>query len=247
MVRRVFLFVGILSLVCVLGIAAIWGLDRAGFFSVVAVDIGLVATGQSIQHLSDEVEKIQKRFNSIHGRSLLDLDLMQEASFLSKYQWIESHNVRKMWPNRVFVEIRPYEVKALYFSRPDGFTPVVADGRLLDSVDAASAPDAPLLEGKLFLRDPELRRKALQMLEELPFDGPVGRRSLGQITWDQKMGFLVRLVGAGVEVHLGHDDFAVKAQRVAKVLEYLNSRKMNARVIDANLSKKVLVRLRKAP
>ena len=39
----------------------------------------------------------------------------------------------------------------------------------------------------------------------------------------------------------------IKAQRVSQVLEYMETRQLEARVIDANLSKKVLVRLRKDP
>jgi cell division protein FtsQ len=39
----------------------------------------------------------------------------------------------------------------------------------------------------------------------------------------------------------------LKAARVAQVIEYMETRQLEARVIDANLSKKVLVRLRKDP
>jgi cell division protein FtsQ len=39
----------------------------------------------------------------------------------------------------------------------------------------------------------------------------------------------------------------LKADRVGQVLDYLEKHELDARVIDANLTKKVLVRLRKRP
>ena len=46
---------------------------------------------------------------------------------------------------------------------------------------------------------------------------------------------------------MGDDQFIVKGARVNQVLEYLESNEFKARVIDATLSQKVLVRLRKGP
>ena len=41
----------------------------------------------------------------------------------------------------------------------------------------------------------------------------------------------------------GEDQFEIKSSRVSQVIDYLENRDLKARVIDANLSKKVLVRL----
>jgi cell division protein FtsQ len=55
------------------------------------------------------------------------------------------------------------------------------------------------------------------------------------------------LIKTGVRVKMGEDQMALKAARVSQVVDYLETRQFDARVIDANLSKKVLVRLRKDP
>ncbi len=53
------------------------------------------------------------------------------------------------------------------------------------------------------------------------------------------------LIRTGVRVKIGEDQVALKAARVSQVVDYLDAKQFDARVIDANLSKKVLVRLRK--
>ena len=52
---------------------------------------------------------------------------------------------------------------------------------------------------------------------------------------------------SGLRVKVGEDRVRTKSFRISQVLDYLDSRKFQARVIDANLSQKVLVRLRKEP
>ena len=51
------------------------------------------------------------------------------------------------------------------------------------------------------------------------------------------------MVKSAVAVKIGEDAIALKSVRLGQVLEYLNNRGMNATSLDANLSKKVLVKL----
>ncbi len=55
------------------------------------------------------------------------------------------------------------------------------------------------------------------------------------------------MIKTGIQVKMGEDQVSLKSARVAQVVDYLETRQFDARVIDANLSKKVLVRLRKDP
>ena len=54
-------------------------------------------------------------------------------------------------------------------------------------------------------------------------------------------------MSSGMRVNLGDDEVLKKSLRVSQVLNYVDEHQLDARVIDANLSKKVLVRLRKGP
>ena len=55
------------------------------------------------------------------------------------------------------------------------------------------------------------------------------------------------LLQNGLQIKIGDEHVRTKSFRISKVLDYLDSKKFQARVIDANLSQKVLVRLRKDP
>jgi cell division protein FtsQ len=50
-----------------------------------------------------------------------------------------------------------------------------------------------------------------------------------------------------LRVKLGNENFESKSLRVSQVIDYIENKQIEARVIDANLSQKVLVRLRKEP
>ena len=121
------------------------------------------------------------------------------------------------------------------------------DGNFLDTIETRQAPDVALLEGEIFLKKPELRKKAVEVLAELPEEGSFSQKSISEVRYDTKEGFWMTLIKSGIQVKIGEDKVGLKAARVSQVVDYLDSRQFEARVIDANLSKKVLVRLRKDP
>ena len=67
------------------------------------------------------------------------------------------------------------------------------------------------------------------------------------MSYKEKEGFWLTLIRSGVEVRIGEELVPLKSARVSQVLDYLKSHQFEARVIDADLSQKVLVRLRKDP
>jgi len=125
--------------------------------------------------------------------------------------------------------------------------PVMGDGKFLDPISSSEAPDVVLLEGETFYKTPELRKKAIQMIDEIPDIGSFSAANISAIRHDSKDGFWISLIKPAIDVKMGEDQFVVKGARVNQVLEYLDTNEFKARVIDANLSQKVLVRLRKDP
>ena len=70
---------------------------------------------------------------------------------------------------------------------------------------------------------------------------------VSEIGYDKKEGYWIKLLNSETRVQYGEDQFEIKSARISQVIEYLESRNLKARVIDANLSKKVLVRLQQSP
>jgi cell division protein FtsQ len=145
------------------------------------------------------------------------------------------------------VRIIPKDIGLLFVSRKGELYPLVTDGTFLPPILSQQAPDVALLEGEGFFKSVEMRKKALQLISEVPHDGRFSKKNISQIGYDPKEGFWVTLLQSGLRVKLGEEQFATKAARISQVIEYMDARQLEARVIDANLSKKVLVRLRKDP
>jgi len=166
---------------------------------------------------------------------------------INQYDWIQSMNISRQWPSQLSVKLTVKEVKALIISQNGKLLPVVDEGAYLNSVEVGEAPDAAFLFGKEFEKNKELRKKAIQFIDELPSEGAFSKKTISEIHYEEKEGFWLNLVKDNLKVKIGHDQISMKSARVSQVIDYIESRKMNARVIDANLSKKVLVRLRKDP
>jgi cell division protein FtsQ len=123
----------------------------------------------------------------------------------------------------------------------------VGNGELLSAVTTQAAPDVPILVGEMMEKNLELRKRSVQILGEIPEEGSFSRKAISDLHFHPKEGFWVRLVNNKIHVNLGEDGMRMKSRRVSEVLDYINTHNFQARVIDANLSKKVLVRLRKDP
>lgn len=218
-------------------------LNRHEFFDLDRIEILLVGAPEKSLHLKPLIDQLDRQLEAYRGKSLWKLDLEDISTKIGGLNWVETHSIARSWPSTLTVKIRPYEVKALFISRSDRLVPVIQEGRLLDAVEPMLAPDVALLEGSAFQSRPDLRRKAVEMLDEIPPDGAFSRKTVSEVRWDSKDGFQVKMTKTGVDVKLGDDLFAIKSARVGQVLDYLSDRGIRARALDANLSKKVLVKL----
>lgn len=226
--------------------AVLFNLNKNGFFNLQnsIVTIEEIPVGQQAFFAPLEAELIRK-LKVFEGRSLWNLSLREVKRAVVANQWVEGVQIKKSWPHSLQIYIRPVQVTALLRLKNSLVSPVTSKGRVLDPVGIHQAPDAVVLAGDL-AKDPEVRLKIVQMIARLPKEGALSSSSISEARLE-KDGFWVTLMRNGIDVKLGNEQVEVKSARVSKVLEYLDSRQMDARVIDADLSKKVLVRLQQAP
>ncbi|MGZ3773506.1 MAG: cell division protein FtsQ/DivIB [Pseudobdellovibrionaceae bacterium] len=223
-------------------------LNKNGFFNIGKVEVTIenTPTGQE-QFVKPLVDKLQGSLQKYQGVSLWSLKLSDVSKEVSSLNWVEGLNITRDWPSTLSVRVRPHEVKLLFLSKNGSLVPIIKNGSLLDSVEAKQAPDVALVEGDVFLKKSELRKKAVDVIEQIPVDGAFSKKTISEIRHDDKEGFWMTMIKTGIQVKIGEDQVALKAARVSKVVDYLEAHEFGARVIDANLSKKVLVRLRKDP
>jgi cell division protein FtsQ len=222
-------------------------LNQHGFFAVQEVQIELIDAQAQAGFYAPLVEKLEKQMAAFKGESLWSVKMSGVVQILNSQNWIQTHSIVRSWPRTIRLTVKPYDVKLLYLGKGGKYVPIIENGSFLDSVDSKLAPDVALLEGEVFAQKKDLRTKAVQVLKEIPAEGSFSKKTISEMRYSSKEGFMVTLVKSGIQVKIGEEQVALKSARVAQVVDYLETRQFEARVIDANLSKKVLVRLRKDP
>ena len=223
--------------------ATLYRMESHGFFDLDHIEITLEDAPAKAAFLKPLVDQLDRRLEAERGRSLWRLDAGKLSREIGNLNWVEGHSLARTWPRGLVVKIKPRPVKALYLTKENIFIPVIREGQMLDPVDPKLAPDVVILDGEAFRKREDLRRKAVSMMDEIPESGTFSRKTISEIRWSNKDGFMMRMVRTGLEVKIGDDHMALKAARVSQVIDYLNARNLSAQSLDANLSKKVLVKL----
>lgn len=223
-------------------------LNTEGFFQLKKIDIVIKSNSSGTSaYLQPWIEKLDTQLDHFKGVSLTELDLQKIYQDVFQVNWIHEVSISRQWPSTLKIEITPQKIKFLFMNARGSLVPVMEDGRLLETINPATAPDVAILNGDVFFERPDLRIKAIQILEDIPDKGILSPSHISEVKYESKDGFWLSLVKSGIQVKMGDDQFVVKGARVNQVLEYLETNNFKARVIDATLSQKVLVRLRKDP
>jgi cell division protein FtsQ len=240
------IFIGIVLLPSVIA-GAIWSLQKNGFFNINSIEIVVENSINQSTYLQPLVKSLDTQLESLRGTSLWNVDLSRVHETLAGLTWIDELSLSRRWPSKLRVSVRAKEVDLLLMTKAGRFTPIAANGESLPTIELKQIPDVAVLQGENFETRPDLRKKAAELLKEIPREGPFSKKTISEIHFDDRDGFWLTLVKDGIRVKMGQDQVSLKSARVSHVLEYIESRELDACVIDANLSKKVLVRLRKKP
>jgi cell division protein FtsQ len=219
-------------------------LNQRGFFNINDVVIVYEKTPDQKNYFDPLLEKIKLDLNNLKGQSLLSLDFKKISQQLKSRDWIANFHISKSWPQALKITIQPQAVKLLLVKGTQ-LIPVIENGSLLTAVEAHQAPDVILLNESSFSTDRELRKKAIKMTQEIPPEGSFSQKKISEIFYDKKEGFWVQMVDQGLQVKLGEGQVSLKSARVGQVLDYVKSHDIKPRLIDANLSKKVILKLEK--
>lgn len=213
-------------------------------FKVDHVDIELLQNS-SLFGASDLPEKIALSLKDYNNQWIWDVDLQQVINDVLKDKRVESVKVQRRFPAQLDVKIKPQSALALILDDNQKWRPVFFDASVWSEVSRETIPDLPILRGSKFLKDEALRKKVVNLLMQLPDTGVFGKNQISEIEFFKHKGFVLHL-NRPMQVLIGDslDDFQSKVPRIQKVLSYLESKGMSGRVIDARLSKKVVVKLR---
>jgi cell division septal protein FtsQ len=202
-------------------------------------------------HQADEAlkERLQNLLSGFTNRRIWEIDISEMRASILSDQWVSSVQVTRFFPNFLHVTVNSKEPLLIWVGPKGELIPVAEDASLLGVVPIDRLIDAPLLRGEIFSGQAgnQKRQKATKFVLGLPLKGPLSRRNISELTWTPEYGFELTLINPKVEIRLGDDPPSFKIARTTQVLNYLANNHLKSRVIDASFSKKVLVRLRKAP
>lgn len=222
-------------------------LDQSGYFNLTKIEIIIDNSVASKLSLKSKVADAAKKLETYRGQSLWHLKLKEINQILDQEKWVDTFRISRQWPAKLQINITPSPVYFVYMNNKGEFFPVIKGGLILESVGAMEWPDVPITRNSEFVKSEALRTKAIRLLRDIPLQGSFSRAQISELHHDEKNGFSFTLMRDGLVVKMGEEQVRTKSLRVSQVIEYLESKKFQARVIDANLSQKVLVRLRKDP
>lgn len=223
-------------------------LHHEGFFSIKEIHLSVAEEQGMPLWLNNKWSEFGKDMEVWRDRDLWNIQLGEVTQKLSSYPWIKEAMVSKSWPNTLHIQVR-YKDLIAFAKTPKGrLIPLLSDGSRLNFDSISTNVSLPILSTNISVDDVDKVNEALRFITRSP---KALSDRMSEIGFDAKEGYWTLILPFGAKIKWGFESdeetMKKKISRVQKVLEYLDSRELKARVIDANLSKKVVVRLRKTP
>ncbi len=240
--KTVLVFTFPLLLVGLLG----WGLGHEkDFFVVRDLEVEMSFRENQEALLVALKPDIQKSFQSLKGQNIWTVSLSRFRSELLNNPWVKEVELSRRFPGAIFSRVHFNQVSLLFADKKNRLFPVLENGTKMPRIKANVTPVAPLLRNNNIFRDPARLQNVLSLYEQVPAIGAFKKGNIALVDHNSVSGLTLHLIKSDVIVHLGDQNIQTKALQVLRVIDYLESQKHKARVIDASFTKKVLVRPRK--
>jgi Cell division septal protein len=201
-----------------------------------------------------EPEEVLRVFAPDRGHSLYELSPAQRRAELSRVAWVRDASVRRVWPNRVVVEILEREPVAFInapsaasgsFNNPVRYQPMLIDseGEPLP-VREGLRLNLPLVTGVRLTEDREIRRERLSRLNGLMRElGPhASRVQQVDVTNLQDLRVVFRLDGADRELILGSGQYAKRLATLLQQWDLIRDTVGPGDVLDLTSDKRIIIR-----
>lgn len=188
-------------------LGGLWWLGQRPAFDLLAIEVGPV-NGRRLDHV-DEQKMVAQGVNRLDGNFFtVDLDKVREH--FAQVPWVRRAEVRRIWPNRLFVALEEHQVLARW--NDDGGRFVNTHGELfaVNPAEVAHHQDLLLLAGPdgsqalVARRYDELGRQLL----------PLSMRPVA-LTLSDRQSWTAQL-DSGITLRMGRDEGLPVADRVAR-------------------------------
>ncbi len=226
---------------------SLYSLEQEGFFKIDKITLNVSVKASQKVFVKPYIEALNEKLEFFKGQSLWKFSLNNVSALLKTEGWVADFRISRSWPSGLEIDVEPQHIAFLIQSKESRglteFYPVTDSAVLLKKVDSKQAPSVAVIRQDQFLKNQKIREGAIAILRSLPSTGKLQSAQVSEVGYDKKDGYWVSLLQSDMKIKFGEDQFEIKSTRVSQVMDYLENRDLKARVIDANLSKKVLVRL----
>ena len=192
-------------------------------------------------------QQIERTLSIYRGTPIWKISLPDIKQKLAEFPLVKNLQIQKTWPHTLEVNYSLPPLRLIHQTHEGQFKILVGDGQWLGPVKWSRLPELPWARGDWIIKTPVLKATMLNLFQQLPATGALALDQISEVQFSEMDGFLLTLLKSGQQIRFGYDNFEIKSLRVSQVLDYIQTRGLESRVIDANFSKKVLVRLRNHP
>jgi cell division septal protein FtsQ len=179
--------------------------------------------------------------------NLFSVELKEVVRRLESHPWIERVQVKKVFPNKILVQIE--EKKPMAIIQLGELYYIDTKGEIFSPVGEKDEYNYPYLTGltrQVLEKDPvEARRlinKALELLRIVDQDKVPPLGEVSEIHMEKALGIHCFTKAEGVEVKLGWEDFGEKLKRLSVIWSDLRKRGCSAVSIDCSDLRRMVVK-----
>lgn len=225
--------VGMGAVIVLLAALVPWGTGKV----LGAMDQQILAVDVKGELVGDSKVAIERAAGNWIGKSYFATDLSEIKDSLEQRPWVESAAVRRVWPDRLAIDIREKKPLAYW-----------TDGRLVSRTGELFLPPNPEVAGRLpKLAGPDERvRDVIRMAQTMSEDLVGHGLNFAGLSLEQRGAWTLQLAN-GIEVVLGRDQVEQRFERFITVYETrLASRSDEVSRVDARYTNGVAVQWKAA-
>ena len=225
--------VGMGAVIVLLAALVPWGTGKV----LGAMDQQILAVDVKGELVGDSKVAIERAAGNWIGKSYFATDLSEIKDSLERRPWVESAAVRRVWPDRLAIDIREKKPLAYW-----------TDGRLVSRTGELFLPPNPEVAGRLpKLAGPDERvRDVIRMAQTMSEDLVDHGLNFAGLSLEQRGAWTLQLAN-GIEVVLGRDQVEQRFERFITVYETrLASRSDEVSRVDARYTNGVAVQWKAA-
>lgn len=179
--------------------------------------------------------------------NLFSVRLKEVVKRLESHPWIEQVRVRKVFPNKILIQIE--ERKPMAIIQLEELYYIDIKGEIFSPLGERDEYNYPYLTGltrQVLEKDPaeakRLIKKALELLRIVSQEKFTPLEEISEIHMQKAFGIHCFTKAEGVEVKMGWEDFAEKLKRLSLIWSDLRKRGWSAVSIDCSDLKRIVVK-----